>query len=274
MVQPDSAEDTHMIDLKGKTVAVFGVASDTSIAWAITKMLAEAGADIILGYQFRFKSRVMGLVKDNPQIKGFYPCDVTKEEEVKAFFNEVDGNIDVMIHAIAWAEAATFKKPVVLCTAQEFSSALEISAYSLLRLSHYAMPKMNPYGSIMTLSYLGAERVVPHYHVMGIAKATLESCVREAAVNMAAKKVRVNAISAGPIPTLAAGGIPGFQHMLKFTERTAPLKENITQEDVAGTALWLASKYSKRVTGQTIYVDSGYNIVGVPPELEKLLGSD
>ncbi len=262
-----------MIDLKGKTVAIFGVASDTSIAWAVAQRLAAAGADIVLGYQFRFRSRIMQLAPQLPAIKAFHPCDVTKEEEVKEFFDTIDGGVDILVHSIAWADAATFRKPVIFATPEEFSGALEISAYSLLRLAHYALPKMSSGGSIMTLSYLGAVRVVPSYHIMGIAKAALEACVREASINMGSKKIRVNAISAGPIKTLAAGAIPGFDDMLAFVEQTAPLRENISQDDVADAALFLASDLSKRITGQTLYVDSGYNIVGVPPNLNTMMNS-
>ena len=256
-----------MFDLKGRTALVFGVASDTSIAWYIAKALADAGANIVLGYQFKFRSRVMQLVKDAPWVTAYHPCDVTDEDQVKEFFGKLDTNADILVHAIAYADAATFRKPVVMASAGEFSQALDISAFSLMRLTRYAMPKLNDGASIMTLSYLGAVKVVPSYQIMGIAKAALEAVTREIAASVGPRGIRANAISAGPIKTLAASGIPGFAHILNHVEATAPLRENITQEDVAGCAVFLASDASRRMTGQTLYVDSGYSMMGVPPEI-------
>ena len=256
-----------MMSLEGKRALIFGVASESSLAWYIARALAEAGAQVVLGYQFKFKSRVMQLVKGVPWVEGFYPCDVTKEDEVKSFFADVPGKVDILVHAIAYADAATFRKPVMMCTEDEFAGALNISAFSLLRVVRYALPKLNDGASILTLSYLGAVRPVPSYQVMGIAKAALEAVTREIAVSVGPRGIRANAISAGPVKTLAASAIPGFDHILDHVAQSAPLRQNITQEDVAGAALWLASDASRRVTGQTLYVDSGYSIVGVPPAL-------
>ena len=254
-----------MINLHGKTALIFGVASDTSIAWYIAQKLADAGAKIILGYQIKFRSRVMQLVKDKPWVAAWEPCDLTKEEEVQDFFAKMDGKADILVHAVAFADASTFRKPIVMTTDEEFSMALNISAFSLLRLTKCALPKLNDGASIMTLSYLGAVRCVPSYQLMGIAKAALESVTREIANMVGARGIRSNAISAGPIRTLAASAIPGFGHILDHVEGASPLRENITQEDVAGAALFLSSDLSQRITGQTLYVDSGYSAMGVPP---------
>ncbi|HIA01744.1 MAG TPA: enoyl-ACP reductase [Myxococcales bacterium] len=251
--------------LNGKTALIFGVASDTSIAWFIAEKMAAAGAKIILGYQFKFRSRVMQLVKDKPWVAGWYPCDLTKEEEVTGFFQNLDGKADILVHAVAYADASTFRKPTVMCTDKEFGDAMNISAFSLLRLTKCSLPHLNDGASIMTLSYLGAVRTVPSYQIMGIAKAALECVVREIANTVGARGIRCNAISAGPIRTLAAAAIPGFDHILDHVEAASPLRQNITQEDVAGAALFLGSDLSQRITAQTLYVDSGYSSIGVPP---------
>ena len=168
------------------------------------------------------------------------------------------------MHAVAYADPSTFRKPIVMATAEEFSDALSISAFTLLRVIRFAMPKLNDGASVMTLSYLGAVRCVPNYRVMGVAKAALEASVREAASAVGGRGIRVNAISAGPIRTLAASAIAGFDAILDHVEQNAPLRTNVTQDDVAGSAVFLASDASRRVTGQTLYVDSGYSSIGVP----------
>jgi len=253
-----------MMSLEGKTAVIFGVASDTSIAWSIAEQFANAGAKVILGYQFKFRSRVMQLVKDKSWVSGWYPCDLSKEEEVKKFFDDLDTKVDVLVHAVAYADPSTFRKPIMMASAEEFGNAMNISAFTLLRIARFAMPKLNDGASIMTLSYLGAVRCVPNYRVMGIAKAALEACVRETAAAVGGRGIRVNAISAGPIRTLAASAIAGFDAILDHVEKNAPLRTNISQEDVAGVAVFLAGDASRRVTGQTIYVDSGYSSVAVP----------
>jgi enoyl-[acyl-carrier protein] reductase I len=253
-----------MITLEGKTAVIFGVASETSIAWAIAQQFAEAGSKVYLGYQFKFRSRVMQLVKDKPWVAGWFPCDLSDNDEVKNFFDDLDTKVDVLVHAVAYADPSTFRKPIVMATAEEFSDALSISAFTLLRVIRFAMPKLNDGASVMTLSYLGAVRCVPNYRVMGVAKAALEASVREAASAVGGRGIRVNAISAGPIRTLAASAIAGFDAILDHVEQNAPLRTNVTQDDVAGSAVFLASDASRRVTGQTLYVDSGYSSIGVP----------
>lgn len=259
-----------MINLQGKRALVFGVASEDSIAWAIAQKLAEAGAKITLGYQKRFLSRLMQLVKDKPWIESWVECDVTVEEDVKKFFATVKGRFDMVVHAIAFAPATALQKPILFTTAEDFATTLNVSSYSLIRLTHHALSVLNRGGSILTLTYLGGERVVPGYRVMGTAKAALDNLVRELAVVVGGAGHRVNAISAGPIRTLAASGVPGFDSILSWMAHSAPLKRNVTQDDVANAALFLLSDLSGGVTGQTLYVDAGYNIVGVPPDLDRI----
>ena len=259
-----------MLDLKGKRALVFGVASEDSIAWAIAQKLAAEGAMVTLGYQKRFLSRLMQLVKDKPWIEQWVECDVTVEEDVKKFFSTVKGRYDMMVHAIAFAPATALQKPIIFTSAEDFATALNVSAYSLVRLTHYSMPVLNKGASILTLTYLGGERVVPGYRVMGTAKAALENLVRELAAVVGSAGTRVNAISAGPIRTLAASGVPGFDQILDYMAHAAPLKRNVSQEDVAKSAVFLLSDLSSGVTGHILYVDAGYHCVGVPPDLEKL----
>jgi enoyl-[acyl-carrier protein] reductase I len=258
-----------MLNLNGKRALIFGVASEDSIAWAIAQRLAENGVKITLGYQKRFLSRLMQLVKDKPWIEAWHECDVTVEEDVKKFFATVQGKYDMMVHAIAFAPATALSRPIVFTSAEDFATALNVSAYSLVRLTHYSMAVLNKNSSIITLTYLGGERVVPGYRVMGTAKAALESLVRELAMAIGSAGHRVNAISAGPIKTLAASGVPGFDNILGWMQMNAPLKRNVTQDDVAKSALFLLSELASGVTGHVLYCDAGYNIVGAPPDLDQ-----
>jgi enoyl-[acyl-carrier protein] reductase I len=257
-----------MINLNGKRALVFGVASEDSIAWAICQRLAEQGVKITLGYQKRFLSRLMQLVKEKPWIEAWYECDVTVEEDVKKFFSQVQGKYDMMVHAIAFAPATALSRPIIFTSAEDFATALNVSAYSLIRLTHYSMPVLNKNSSIVTLTYFGSERVVPGYRVMGTAKAALESLVRELAMAIGSAGHRVNAISAGPIKTLAASGVPGFDAILGWMQNNAPLRRNVNQDDVAKASLFLLSELASGVTGHILYVDAGYNIAGAPPDLE------
>lgn len=263
-----------MIDLKGKRALVFGVASETSIAWAIAEKLAAAGATVTLGYQKRFLSRLMQLTKDVDWIEGKFECDVATEDSVRSFFEEVDGQFDIMVHAIGYAPASALGRPVVYTEQEDFETAMTVSSYSLVRLVRNALPRMNPEGKVLTLTYLGAERVVPGYRIMGTAKAALESLVRELAAVTGQVGVHINAISAGPIKTLAASGVPGFDQILGWMAHCSPLKRNVTQEDVANASLFFLSPLSSGVTGQTLFVDAGYSIMGVPPGLDRLMGAE
>jgi len=263
--------------LQGKRALVFGVASEDSIAWAIAQELAAHGATCVMGYQKRFLSRVLQLFKDKPWIEGYLECDVATEESVAGFFQQAaqkhPGHFDILVHAIGFAPATALADEVVRTTEPDWNTALTVSAYSLVRLTRHAMPAMNQGGAILTLTYLAAERFVPGYRVMSAAKAALQELTRELAFTCGREKgVRVNAISAGPIRTLAASGVPGFTTILDWMKHSAPLARNVDQQDVAKAAYFLLSDLASGVTGQTIYVDAGYSIMGVPPELDRLLG--
>ncbi len=258
-------------DLTGKRALVFGVANEDSIAWAIAQELAAHGAKVTMGYQKRFLSRVMNLFKDTPWIEAWHECDVTQEDSVRSFFEEAAGQFDMMVHCIAFAPAEALGRDITETKDEDFATALNISAYSLVRLTKHATPKLNEGGSIIALTYLGADRVVPGYRVMGTAKAALQELVRElSAVVGPQKGIRVNAISAGPIRTLAASGVPGFDNILDWMAHSAPLQRNVTQADVARSALFFLSDLGSGVTGQCLYVDCGYSSVGVPPNLDEI----
>ena len=258
-----------MLDLHGKHALVFGVASESSIAWFIAKQLAAAGARISLGYQQRFKSRILQLIKTGEVPVELYDrCDVTSPEEMAAFFDKVAAPVDVLVHSIAYANPENFAKPIHDVSQQDFTDALVTSAYSLLPLARACLPKMTRGGSIIAMTYLGGQRVVVNYKLMGIAKAALEHTVRELAAEVGPKGVRVNSISAGPIKTLAASAIAGFDDMLRVYEQVAPMRRLITQDDVANLSLFLSSDLSRNITGQTLFVDSGYNILAMA-SLEK-----
>ena len=250
--------------LKGKVALVMGVASEESIAWAIAQELSHQGARVIIGYQFRFHSRVMHLAPTLPHLIMYDRCDVLKDDEVKAFFAKTHEPIDIVVHAIAFAPARAFEHRVVQTKDDDFSTALLTSAHSLAKLMNAARKHMPHGGSVITLSYLGGVRVSTNYKVMGVAKAALEAYVRELAVDLGPQHIRVNAISAGPIRTLAASGIPDMDRLLDWNKQVSPLRANVTQADVAQCAAFLASEGSRMITGQTIYVDGGYSIVGVP----------
>ena len=253
-----------MVDLNGKHALIFGVASETSIAWGIAKSLQAAGATISLGYQQRFKSRILQLTKGGEIPVPFYDrCDVTSTEELDAFFDKVPQPVDILVHSIAYANPETFGIPVSQVEQDDFASALVTSAYSLIPLVRYCAPKMPQGGSVIALTYLGGQRVVANYKLMGIAKAALEASVRELAADVGPKGIRVNAISAGPIRTLAASQIEGFDEMMKVYEAVAPMRRTVTQKDVGDLAAFLGSDGAKNITGQTLFVDAGYSILAM-----------
>jgi len=252
--------DFFMLGLNGKNALIFGVASADSIAWGIAKKLHAAGMTIHLGYQQRFKSRILQLVKSEEiPIASYNRCDVTNPEELETFFAGANFSIDLLVHSIAFAEPQTFAKPISDVESGEFSTALEISAFSLLPLAKAAKSKMSAEASIIAMTYLGGQRVVANYKLMGIAKAALEATVRELSCDFGPSGIRVNAISAGPVKTLAASQVTGFDNMLKVYQQVAPMRRLISQEDVGGLAAFLASPLSRNITGQTIFVDAGYS---------------
>jgi len=261
-----------MLELEGKTALVFGVASEDSIAWAICEQLAAAGCDLILGFQKRFMSRVYQLQEKLPAIKAFYPIDVVTDELTSEFFDEwqkaaVGAKADIVVHAIGFAPATCFDRHMLFVEEEPLNMAMTISAHSLQRLMRHALPHLNSNSSTITLTYAASTRYVPNYGVMSIAKAALEAWVRELANRVGEEGHRVNAISSGPIKTLAAGGIPGFDAILDHVERNSPLRRNVKQDDVAGCAVWLASPLSSGVTGQIIHVDCGYSSIMVPESI-------
>ena len=251
--------------LAGQTAVVFGVANKRSIAWSIAQQLHAAGAQLAITYQNeRLKLEAEDLVKSLPGAEGFQ-CDVSSDAEIDQLFAKLRdryGKLHTIVHSVAYAPADELKGDFVNTTREGFRSAHDISVYSLIAVSRAAAPLMTDGGSIMTLTYYGAEKVVPKYNVMGVAKAALEATVRYLASDLGKQKIRVNAISAGPIKTLAARGISGLGDMLSSHAERAPLKRNVETEEVGKTGLFLASDLSTGITGEVIYVDCGYNIMG------------
>jgi enoyl-[acyl-carrier protein] reductase I len=254
-----------MEHLKGRAAVIFGLANKRSISWAIAQKLSEAGMQLAICYQNeRMKQEADGLISELPGATGFQ-CDVSSDTEITALFDSLKakyGTLHTVVHAVAYAPAEELKNDFLQTTREGFRVAHDVSCYSLIAVSRAAAPLMTEGGSIMTLTYFGAEKVVPHYNVMGVAKAALEASVRYLASDLGKQNVRVNAISAGPIKTLAARGIGGLSDMLKSHADRAPLHRNVEQSEVGGTALFLASDLSSGITGETIYVDCGYNIMG------------
>lgn len=254
-----------MVSLQGRTAVIFGVANKRSIAWAIAQKLQSAGARLAITYQNeRLKQEAAEMIAALPGAEAFQ-CDVSSDQEIDQLFaslRERFGKLDILVHSVAFAPADELKNDFVMTTREGFRIAHDVSVYSLIAVTRAALPLMTEGGSVMTLTYYGAEKVVPRYNVMGVAKAALEATVRYLAADVGKNKVRVNAISAGPIKTLAARGISGFGDMLKTQAERAPLKRNVDVDEVGSTALFLASDLSTGVTGETIYVDCGYNIMG------------
>jgi len=255
----------ELINLEGKTAVVFGLANKRSIAWGIAQKLHEGGAQVAICYQNeRMKAEAQGLIDDLPGAEGFQ-CDVSSDAEIEALFGQLKeryGKLDVVVHAVAFAPAADMHGDFIDTSREGFRIAHDVSVYSLIAVSRAAAPLMLEGGSVITLTYFGAEKVVPHYNVMGVAKASLEATVRYLANSLGPKKIRVNAISAGPIKTLAARGVGALGEMLKAHSEKAPLRRNVDQLEVGGAAAFLASELSGAITGETIYVDCGYNIMG------------
>lgn len=252
--------------LKGKTGIIFGVANHRSIAWACAQATHGADARLAFTYQGeRLKENIDKLTAKEMPDSLVLPCDVTKPEEVAAVFEAVGkefGKLDFLIHSIAFAPREALEGEFVGTSREAFLTAMEISAYSLPQLAKVARPLMTDGGSIVTMTYYGAEKVVSNYNVMGVAKAALEASTRYLAADLGKDNIRVNAISAGPIKTLAAAGV-GVSEMLKHAAEKAPLRRNVSQTEVGNTALFLVSDLSTAITGETIYVDCGYNIMGV-----------
>ena len=253
--------------LNNKKALITGIASNRSIAYGIAKKLSENGAQLCLTYQNdNLKKRVDNVSQELQNNTLTYPCDLSSDDSIESlrkFVTEKYQKIDLIVHSAAFAPRELLSGDYLESVTREgFKVAHDVSSYSFAALAKSFKDTINQNGALLTLSYLGSERVVQNYNVMGLAKASLESNVRYMASSLGLKNIRVNAISAGPIKTLAASGITGFNEILKHVEEKAPLKRNITQEEVANAALFLLSEHSSGITGQTIYVDCGYNIVG------------
>jgi len=257
-----------MTDFAGKHGLIVGVANKRSIAWAIAQATARRGARLALTYQGRFEEHVNDLSQGLEQPPLILPCDVSSDADIDAVFARVDqefGGLDFVVHGAAFAPREELSAPFSNTTRDGFKTALDISAYSLIALTRGALPLMERRGggSVLTLTYLGSERVFPNYNVMGVAKAALEATVRYLAADVGQKNVRVNAVSAGPIKTLAAAGISGFSNILGIYRDRAPLRRNVEASEVAEASAFLLSDAGKGVTGEVMLVDAGYHVTGM-----------
>jgi enoyl-[acyl-carrier protein] reductase I len=258
-----------MLNLTGKNALVTGIANDRSIAWGITQQLHKAGANLGITYlpddRGRFEKKVAELVEPlNPSL--FLPCDVQNEAQIQTTFDTIRdkwGRLDILIHCLAFANKDDLSGDFSKISKDGFNLALDVSAYSLIQLAAAAKPLMTEGASIVTLTYLGGVRVVPNYNVMGIAKAALEMNVRYLASELGAQNVRVNGISAGPIRTLASSAVGGIRDMISHVEQVAPLRRTVTQLEVGNAAAFLCSDLASGITGQILYVDAGYEIMGM-----------
>jgi len=252
--------------MKGKKGLIMGMANERSMAFGIASALKKAGAELAFSYQSEvFLKRVQPLIEE---LGGglLVECDVSSDESIKKLFEEIEskfGKIDFVVHSIAYSDREELKGRYVNTSRSNFNTALEVSCYSLTAVCREAYKVMNEGGSIVTMTYIGAEKVMPHYNVMGVAKAALEASVKYLAMDLGNEKIRVNAISAGPMKTLAAAGIGDFRYMLKWNEYNSPLKRNVTLDDVGNTAMYLLSDLSSGVTGEVVHVDSGFHVVGM-----------
>jgi enoyl-[acyl-carrier protein] reductase I len=253
--------------LTGKNALIFGVANDRSIAWGIAKAFHEQGATIGFSYAGDILERRVRLLAASVDSTFIEACDVTKDEDIRRVADraaETFGQVDILVHSIGFASAEELTGPYYRTSRPGFHLAMDISVYSFTALAQAFEPILRPGGALLTMTYYGADKVAPNYNVMGVAKAALEASVRYLAYDLGTHGVRVNAISAGPIRTLAASGVSGFKDMYRHFSRLAPLQQNVTIEDIGGTALYLCSDLSAKVTGEVVFVDSGYNILGFP----------
>ena len=265
--------------MAGKRGLIMGVANDRSIAWGIAAKIHSQGGALAFTYQGEALERRVRPLAESVGSDIVLPCDVTDDASIDAVFRTIEerwGKLDFLVHAIAYADKEELKGKYVNTSRDNFVRSLDISCYSFTAVSQRAVPLMKDGGSLLTLTYYGAERVMPHYNVMGVAKAALEASVRYLAADLGGQNIRVNAISAGPIKTLAASGIGDFRYILKWNEYNSPLHRNVTIEQVGGAALYLLSDLSSGVTGEIHHVDAGYHVVGMmatesAPQLAELL---
>ncbi len=254
--------------LEGKKGIVLGVLNNKSIAWGIAKELADNGAEIALTYLGEAGQKRVIPLAEELGVNITLDCDVTKDEDIDKVFEKLEkewGKLDFLVHSVAFSDKNELRGKFYNTTRDNFKNTMDISAYSLVALTKRAVPLMEKAGggSILAMTYYGSEKVIPHYNVMGVAKATLEASIRYLAVDLGEKNIRINAISSGPIKTLAAAGIGGFNYMLKYSELNTPLKRNVTPEDNGKTAVFLISDMSKNITGEVVHLDGGYHVVGM-----------
>ncbi|WP_194095201.1 enoyl-ACP reductase FabI [Marivivens aquimaris] len=252
--------------MQGKRGLIMGLANDKSIAWGIAKALADAGAELAFSYQGDALLKRVGPLAAQLGSDLVLPCDVSDMDSVDTLFSELEakwGKLDFIVHAIGFSDKNELRGRYVDTTRQNFLTTMDISVYSFTAVTQRAAKMMTEGGSCLTLTYYGAERVMPHYNVMGVAKAALEASVRYLAEDLGKDNIRVNAISAGPIKTLAASGIGDFRYILKWNEYNSPLRKNVSIDEVGGSALYLLSDLSTGVTGETHHVDAGYHVVGM-----------
>jgi enoyl-[acyl-carrier protein] reductase I len=252
--------------LKGKRGLIMGVANERSIAWGMASMAAQSGAELAFTYQGEALEKRVRPLAESVNSKIVLPCDVTDERSVRHTFKNIEnswGQLDFLVHAIAFSDKNELDGLYLDTTRANFLKTMDISVYSFTSVAQHAVPLMKEGGSLVTLTYYGAERVMPHYNVMGVAKAALEASVRYLAADLGQKNIRVNAISAGPIKTLAASGIGDFRYILKWNELNSPLRRNVTIEDVGRAGLFLLSDLGSGVTGEVLHVDAGYHTVGM-----------
>ena len=252
--------------MAGKKGLIMGVANDRSIAWGIARKVAEQGAELAFTFQGEALQKRVTPLAESVGSSLVLPCDVTDEASVDAVFSTLEsrwGRLDFVLHAIAYSDKEELKGQYVDTTRGNFERTMDISVYSFTEITRKATAMMNDGGAMLTLTYYGAERVMPHYNVMGVAKAALEASVRYLAVDLGGRNIRVNGLSAGPMKTLAASGIGDFRYILKWNEYNSPLKRNVTLDDVGGAGLYLLSDLSSGVTGETHHVDCGYHVVGM-----------
>ncbi|MEP4192041.1 MAG: enoyl-ACP reductase FabI [Sneathiella sp.] len=255
--------------MAGKRGVIMGVANDKSLAWGIAKALSDHGAEIAFTYQGEALGKRVIPLAESVGSNVVIECDVTDDASMDALFDDLAerwGKIDFLVHAIGYSDKTQLRGKYSDTTRDNFLMTMDISCFSFTALAKRAAPLMTEGGSMVTLTYYGAERVIPHYNVMGVAKAALEASVRYLAMEMGRENIRVNAISAGPIKTLAASGIGDFRYILKWNEYNSPLKRNVTIDDVGGSALYLLSDLGAGVTGETHHVDAGYHVVGMKAE--------
>jgi enoyl-[acyl-carrier protein] reductase I len=252
--------------LDGKVALIFGLANNRSIAWGITKALADEGATIAVSYAGEQLERRVRPLAEEVGAEFIEECDVTNDEQLDALFEKFKnqyGKIDILVHSVAFAPKEDLGGRMVDVSREGFHIAMDVSAYSLIAMTKRAEPLMSAGGSIMSMTYYAAEKVMPDYNAMAVAKSALETITKYLAADLGPKGIRVNAISAGPIKTLAAAGIPGFRDLLRHFDEVAPMRDKVTIEEVGQSALYLASDMSRKVTGEVLHVDAGYNVLGL-----------